>query len=131
MKVFKFFKVALVTGALAAMMVVPAFASKQNYSFDLLIEDGNAGHSSVNYKTDNEQRAYVYTTSGNIVSSDRVLMQIVSPYDDTAYTGSKQITSNSGRYLFDYTTYVGKDGGSRIYAITYKYDVKMSGYWYS
>ena len=131
MKVFKFLKVALVTGALAAMMVVPAFASKQYYDFDLLINDGNEAHSAINYKSDNEQRAYVYTTDGNIASSDYLTMQIVRPYDDGEYSAVQRITSNSGRYLFDYITYVGKSGGSRIRAITHKLDVVVSGYWFS
>ncbi len=86
MKVFKFCKVALVTGALAAMMIVPAFAQYKPFEFDLYIDDGNAAHSAINTKDDNEQTAYVY---------------------------------------------VGKNGGSRIYAVTHKLDVWVSGHWHS
>ncbi len=131
MKVFKFLKVALVTGALAAMMVVPAFAQYKPFEFDLYIDDGNAAHSAINTKDDNEQTAYVYVENGNIASSDRLTMQIVAPYDDAAYSYSQNITSNSATYRFNYIRYVGKNGGSRIYAVTHKLDVWVSGHWHS
>ena len=131
MKVFKFFKVALVTGALAAMMVVPAFASKKYYDFDLYTSEGGDAHSAVNYKDDDEQTAYIYTTDGNIASSDNVQVHLIGATNETRYSSDKRFDSNSKRYLFPYTRYASSGTGIRFYIKTFNYDVKVSGYWYS
>lgn len=131
MKISKFFKVAVASALLITTMAVPVMASKKSYEFDLSMEYGNEAHSAINYKDDNEQRAYVHTQDGNISSVDVFTMQIVGPNSDIEYCETQRITSNSETYPFDYVTYVGQGGGARIRAITNKFDVWVTGYWYS
>ncbi len=121
----------------AATVSATAFAANKNYSFSVTTSqnDGKA-FSAANPKDDDEQTAYVYTTSGNIISSDLFYMAVYSyPSNDNSYKVAPwtRVQSNSGRYLIDYYTRCYRDAGSNNYLCgdTDKYQVSVEGYWYS
>ncbi len=128
----------LFTGILVAAMSLsvlsaPAFAAKQYYSFSVTTSN-DVAYTAGNPKDDDEQRAYVYTQSGNIASSDRFYFSVYSqPINNSTYkqTSYTQITSNSGRYLLNYYTHVSKGQYKYLQADTDRYKVSVSGYWYS
>lgn len=131
MKIKKLIKVAAITGVLAVVMAMPAFAGRQFFEFDLYTEEGGDAHSNIKYKDDNDQNAYIYTTDGNIGSSDDVRIHLIGPYNETRYSNDKQIDSSSKRYVFPYTRSVQEGDGIRFYIKSYYLDAWVEGYWYS
>lgn len=127
----KLIKVAAITGILAVVLAMPAFAERQHFEFDLYVDEGGDAHSSIKKKDDNAQSAYIYTTDGNIGSSDDVRIHLIGPYNETRYSADKQIDSNSKRYVFPYTRSVQEGDGIRFYIKSYYLDVWVEGYWYS
>lgn len=128
----------LFTGILAAAMSlsvlsVPAFAANHAYSFSVTTSN-DVAYTAGNPKDDSEQRAYVYTQSGNITSADRFYFSVYSQpinnskYKQTSYT---QIKSNSARYLINYYIQVYKGQYKYLQADTDEYNVSVRGYWYS
>ena len=114
-----------------------AFASQCYYEFRLTYSDKNGvDFTDPNPKDDDEQTAYVYTTSGNIISGDLLYMSVykVQSYSEiNRVTGWKRVSSNNGRYLMDYFSTSFRPAGSVNYLCgdTDRYDVDVSGYWYS
>ena len=128
----------ILAAAAAAMTVasfgtVNAFAAKKSYSFAVApSQNSGVAFSAYNAKDDNEQTAYVYTTSGNIASNDLFYMCVCSIASlDYKVTAWNRITSNSGRYLIGYNTWRGQGTRNYLCADTDRYSVSVEGYWYS
>lgn len=135
-KTFKKIAASVMAAAtLVSMATVTAFAANKDYSFSVTTsQNSGAAFSAGNKKDDNEQTAYVYTTSGNIVNNDIFYMAVYSyPKYDSTYraTSWKRITSNNGRYLIDYTTYRKQGSTNYLCGDTDKYTVSVEGNWYS
>lgn len=131
-KVIALGTMAIVIGSVAT---TTAFAANKNYSFSVTTSqnDGKA-FSAGNAKDDNEQRAYVYTTSGNIISNDLFYMSVYkNPYNENAnrVTSWKRVTSNSAKYLLDYTTRRGKGSVNYLCGDTDRLFVSVEGNWWS
>lgn len=129
----KLFVGVLTTAMSLSVLSVPAFASNHAYSFSVT-PSNDIAYTAGNPKDDDEQRAYVYTQSGNIVSTDVFWFSVFyTPvnkfeYRETEYT---RVTSNSAGYLLDYTTRVYKGQYKYLQADTDKYTASVRGYWYS
>lgn len=118
---------------IASMIPTNVFAAKRKYSFSVKTsQNSGMAYSAANPKDDNEQTAYVYTTSGNIVDNDIFYMAVYkTPSSGNKVTKWKRVMSNSGKYLISYTSYRGKGSNNYLCGDTDKYSVSVEGYWYS
>lgn len=119
------------------MATVTSYAAKKNYSFSVSTSTNNnsgSAFSAGNYKDDSEQKAYIVTKSGNIISSDLFYMAVYkTPIYSDSYrvTYWKKITKNNATYTIDYKNYRGKKSKNYLCADTDRYSVSAEGYWYS
>ncbi len=131
-KCLTIFTTALMVSSIGCITV---FAAKKNYSFSVRTdENSGVAFSASNPKDDDEQTAYIHTTSGNIINSDIFYMAVYSwpQYDNSNRVSYwKQITSNNGSFTTNY--YTNRPAGSPNYLCgdTDKYSVSVEGYWYS
>lgn len=119
----------------SAAVSVTVFAKDKPYSFSVTTSQNDGmGFSAGNPKDDDEQTAYVYTTSGNIIEDDLFYMAVFkSPINDDSnrVTYWNRITSNNGKYLIDYKTWRGKNSTNYLCGDTDKYSVSVEGHWFS
>lgn len=126
----------LLTAFIFTLMSTTGFAAKLNYSFNVNPSvNGGVAWSYGNPKDDNEQAAYIYTTSHNIVDSDVFYynVRVDASLDAPSKTGYFRVTpSNAARIVKSYSgPMVVKDQILNLQADTDKYNVYAAGYWYS
>lgn len=122
--------------AIASVAIsVTAFAANKPFSFSVITSQNEGkGYSAGNPKDDNEQTAYVYTTSGNIVSTDQFYMAVYKyPSNDASnkVTSWQRVTENQARYPINYTTWRGQGSTNYLCGDTDKNLVSVEGYWFS
>lgn len=115
--------------ALVMSLAVPtAFATTQDFSFTLA--PGDLDWDGYYSKDDNEGTAYVNTTEGNLISSDKVWYKVRNKAN-TKYTNSDYINSYK-KISLDYVQSVSSGGEWRLNAqqdSDAPYNVTVKGRW--
>lgn len=120
----------LCLGVLLSIFAVGAAAADHGY--DLSVSKNGRTYAAGNPKSDNEQRAYVYVTENNIITSDRVY---ISVWDSTSSltglncTGNYRIYGNS-RNILDYTIPTVQNQTMYLQFTSLENTVRVKGHWF-
>lgn len=106
-------------------LVGSAFATTQQFSFSFF--PGESQYTSNHAKDDNEQKAYVTTTGGNLTSSKGVWFRVENS-SNTVRTEVKKVTS-SQRNTLNYLQPAPRGGQYRLKAQGDSSAVNVRGYW--
>jgi hypothetical protein len=116
---------------LLSIFAVGAAAADRGYN--LSVSKYGKAFTDGNPKNDAEQRAYVYVTDNNIITSDRVYMSVWDSTNATTglnCTGEYRITGNS-RNLMDYTITTTTNQRMYLQLRSLVYSAWVSGHWFS
>lgn len=111
---------------------ISASAKKLYYTFNL--GRGGSAWSSGNEKDDDDQNAYVYTTTGNVTSQAYqyfTLYKTQNTASANAISKSKKIDGVGKRFVINYTTKRGTGSISYIRATASYNASNVHGYWFS
>lgn len=121
----------LCLGVLLSILAVGAAASDHGYN--LSVSKNGKAFTTGNPKNDTEQRAYVYVTDNNIITSDRVYMSVWDSTNATTglnCTGEYRITGNS-RNLMNYTITTSQYQYMYLQLRSLVYSAWVTGHWFS
>lgn len=141
-KTFKKIAASVMAVATLAVGSVGMTASAANHSFWFSLGDkGGYQWSYGNPKDDNEQIAYIHTTSGSVSGAAPAYFTLYkgnnnsgSPLSSDKISGTKTISSITGTnssYQIAYTTWRAANTTSYIYAYAGYSGTSANGYWYS
>lgn len=119
---------------LMSALSMSAFAQKQYFSFSVT-PGGDVEYSAANPKDDDEQRAYIRTTSNNLIDDDMYWYLVVdAPNFDSNYVSwYYRVTPENCSLIVTQDYNLFEPAGSDLYlrASTERYNCSTAGYWYS